>query len=156
MMNIYVPRFESITPVSDPASNPREVYIQTPSGELRYATAEEIEYIKKEIKINNCSGDAISREYLLSKSITLELSEYDKIECIPIGVVKSAPPVESKPKEAHWVFVSVDAGCAERICDHCGGEEPYKNAGKESEVYKFCPHCGYKMVKIKCGRANYE
>ena len=33
----------------------------------------------------------------------------------------------------------------DRVCERCGYDEPYKNAEKETMIYKFCPNCGARM-----------
>ena len=52
-------------------------------------------------------------------------------------------------KVAHWVYTSIDSNKGERICDHCGSEEPDKTKYGEIDVFKYCPFCGYKIERLK-------
>lgn len=69
--------------------------------------------------------------------------------------------VDAEPVR-HRMWVSV-AGKRARVCDGCGGDEPYKFAEDDAEVYDYCPHCGAKMdarkfygIATQGGSANGE
>ena len=53
-----------------------------------------------------------------------------------------------KEQESRWVSIPHKK---DRVCERCGYDEPYKNAEKETMIYKFCPNCGARM---KDGEVN--
>ena len=111
--------------------------------------------VKSDISLTEeYKGDGINRQYVIDK--LSKLSEFKHDDTIYISkantlqIVHEALPYKEENKNiAHWVHISIDAGCDKRICDHCGGKEPYKFAEDEAEVYHFCPHCGFKIEKLK-------
>lgn len=44
---------------------------------------------------------------------------------------------------ANWVSVPHKNN---RICNHCGYDEPYRFADNDASVYDYCPHCGAKIT----------
>lgn len=45
---------------------------------------------------------------------------------------------------AKWITPPI--GTVDRKCSLCGNVEPYKFADRETDIYRFCPFCGAKMV----------
>lgn len=48
-------------------------------------------------------------------------------------------------KHGRWISVP---NKKDRICSKCEGDEPYKFADENVNVFDYCPHCGAKMDEV--------
>lgn len=51
-------------------------------------------------------------------------------------------PIIDTDKHGKWISA---AHKKNRICSICGGDEPYKFADEDVDVFDYCPYCGAKM-----------
>ena len=58
--------------------------------------------------------------------------------------IDTAPTVATINPVKHGRWISV-LHKTNRICSICEGDEPYKFADKNINVFDYCPHCGAKM-----------
>ena len=76
-----------------------------------------------------------------------DLSDYmgfeEGDEFLMISDDKDALLANQSQNIATWLSVP---GKRDRICSHCGKDEPYKFADEHTDVYNFCPHCGFRMI----------
>lgn len=58
-----------------------------------------------------------------------------------IKALKNLPTVDPV-KHGKWISVPFKKN---RICSICEGDEPYKFADENADVFGYCPYCGAKM-----------
>lgn len=64
--------------------------------------------------------------------------DYDFIERL-INSQQTIIPIQY----VHWIVVGGDLGYVDCKCSACGHTNCFND---ESELYRYCPFCGYKMV----------
>ena len=99
-------------------------------------------------------ADCISRESAIDAVCEYcEYCEYFYNEKViqSIKEIPSAQPDNLVRPSARWMSVGHKKA---RICSRCFGDEPYKFADYDANVYGFCPHCGAKMELNKLPSAQ--
>lgn len=70
--------------------------------------------------------------------------------CKCIEAIKKLPPVSPQQKMGRWIMS--DDGLYRPICNNCGAH-PWKGyiptVEEATEVFKYCPNCGYTMQGVE-------
>jgi hypothetical protein len=96
--------------------------------------------------------DCISRQAVLAIAgdSCLDLDSYDDAREF-CDEIKELPPVQSKPKVGHWIEIAQYSDGKHKIeCSECKGlifSRGHANSFVVKNEYKFCPHCGVRMVE---------
>lgn len=69
---------------------------------------------------------------------TLDLESGKKV----IEHLEQMSPAPDPVKHGKWISVPHKK---DRICSVCEGDEPYKFADENVNIFDYCPHCGAKM-----------
>lgn len=103
--------------------------------------------IEKGIEALEPSGDLISRAETLTAFADyvgsgMSMNDYDALW----DIVAKMPPVKQEPKTGHWIYDNYNWRCSE--CNETPKTLGYVGtADFMTEHFKFCNHCGAKMVE---------
>ena len=68
-----------------------------------------------------------------------------------VDAIKALSPVTPKPKVGHWIEIAQYSDGKHKIeCSECKGlifSRGHTNSFMVKNEYKFCPHCGKRMVE---------
>lgn len=99
---------------------------------------ETAERIGKILKTDNLSISIENKKVLILGEIAILLAGMVDANLLGIGADNTAPI------QGEWISVPHKK---DRICSVCGGDEPYKFAYENVNVFDYCPHCGVKMKR---------